>query len=397
MLQLKRPGVLIVISLAIIGCSSGSYFKSGTIESGPTKTSQVDFRFVKDLIIIPATVNGVAGNFVLDNGASISVFNPDFAKLAKLAFKDSSLVTDANTRSRWVPRAIVNTINIGNFQFLNTWMYKVDLSPLFPCDSIDGIIGANIINRAVWQINPQEKLLRLTTRPGNKEGVSIPLNIVQNNSAYVTIKVFDKDFRTKIDFGSRWGLKIKRGLLKEKNVMGDYRFIEGATSQSAFGLGLTDTVKQYLRPVKIGIGKKQTGNEAILQAVGNIKSEAYLGMGFLKNYVFTFNGPGKRLVLHNQQKRIKFINKGYGVRIFNDDGVIIVTAKEIGYAQVSPFKLGDKILMIDGVDVAEYRDRCEWEQYYAKKVAEKSPLKLHIEGVSRPITLSYRSEVEEVD
>lgn len=378
------PSILLFI---LAGCASAPLRSERPFFS--SESNQVEVTFAKDLIVIPAVVNGIEGQFLFDNGASACVFNPAFLQKTGTAFTDSSSVTDANTKSRKIPYGKVNQLSIGPVRFKNTRAYEVDLSPLFPCDSIDGIIGANIINRLAWEIDPRDSTLTVLSSPRKASGVAIPLDFSNNNSAITSIGVDGKVLKTKIDLGSRWALKLKTAAIPP--TMADKGTVKvGSTSQSAFGLAEPDTVAQLQYPTTITIAGTPIPKSVLIRTTNRQNYPAYLGMGFFKQFHFSFDGPGRQIYLHNRLREQQSPAMGYGLRIYPKDGQWQVVEKELGYPKVENIRLGAEVVKIDDREVREFADLCTWETYYKEKVANKEVLKIQFAAGPTPILLPYR-------
>lgn len=374
--------VLILAGCASVPLNSGKFYLISASE-------RIQVHFAKDLIVIPAAVNSIEGRFIFDNGASTSVFNPVFLKKTGITFTDSSSVTDANTKSRKIPYGIVNQLTIGPVRFKNTRAYEVDLSPLFPCDSIDGIIGANIINRLVWEINPRDSSITVQSSTRNLSGTSIPLKYSRNNSAIMSVGVDGIILKTKIDLGSRWALKLKSDDLP-RTMANKGTVVVGSTSQSAFGLAELDTVVELKKPTTITTAGTPIPNSVLIRTTNRQNYPAYLGMGFFKQFHFTFDGPGKKIYLHNRLSEQKPLAMGYGLRIYPKDGQWQVIEKELGFPEVANICLGTEVVKIDDREVREFSDLCKWETYYKGKVANREVLKIQFATDPTPILLPYR-------
>jgi len=259
---MKTRYTLIIVSIFLSSCINNLNFDRGYFSPANNEPVEIEFEILSDLIIIKAEINGVTGNFLFDNGFSLSAVNQEFANLANIDFVNSSNIRDANNNQSSTPETTVDSVVINNQIFLKTGFYQINTDAFFPCDHIDGIIGASIINKANWKINFEEKKIQFSSVPFREEGFKLPVSFSNNNSSFTTIFILGTPYKCKIDLGSANGIKINRvyaknsfdGLSAEKRI--------GITSISANGLGNIDTVYHLSEKIPL----TNSGNTLPVQA-----------------------------------------------------------------------------------------------------------------------------------
>ena len=72
---MKTTFTLIFVSIFLSSCINISNFDRGHFISANNEPVEIEFEVLSDLIIIKAEINGVTGNFLYDNGFSLSAVN----------------------------------------------------------------------------------------------------------------------------------------------------------------------------------------------------------------------------------------------------------------------------------------------------------------------------------
>ncbi|MEM9022745.1 MAG: retropepsin-like aspartic protease [Bacteroidota bacterium] len=176
LLCMRHLAWIVLLGTLLSGCLTISRFERGRLKPAPIPVTEVAFEQVKGLIVLEATVNGVKGRFLLDNGFSLSALNPGFAARAGIRFRGSVKLVDANKKSTQTGEATVDNVVIGQHTFLRTGFYAIDTRRFFPCDSLDGVIGASIINKINWQIDFNTQRLRLSPEPFAASGQALAID-----------------------------------------------------------------------------------------------------------------------------------------------------------------------------------------------------------------------------
>jgi len=222
------------------------------------KVLEIPFEYVNGLIVLKAKVNSVEGRFLFDNGATHSCFNKGFARRSNVIFTKKTRITDGNNNKTYLRKAKVEKIEIDKAIFSDTQAYLIDTKKFFPCDPVDGIIGASIINAVNWKIDFEKKKLLLSLKPFEADGLKMKMDISSSsNSTFINFKLNKKTLRTKIDFGFKGELKVnsykKRfslsGIKTERRT--------GISSLSVTGLGNIDATKIIHRDFNLSYLNKQ--------------------------------------------------------------------------------------------------------------------------------------------
>jgi hypothetical protein len=140
---------------------------------------------MEDLIFIKATINGVEGRFLFDNGFSLSAVNNDFAEKAGIRFSKSTKINDANNKSSKALETTVDTVILLGHSFVKTGFIQTNTKKYLPCYQIDGVIGGGIINKVNWEIDFDNKLMRASSKAFKNEGQRLKVSYSGNNGCSV--------------------------------------------------------------------------------------------------------------------------------------------------------------------------------------------------------------------
>lgn len=117
------------------------------------KYKKIKFKFLKTQhLLIKVKVNGVAGNFILDTGASNTCIGFEcIEKYSLEAISHSNTAASASTTNMFTKIAKDNCLQIGSWKQLSSVFILFDLSHVNEALSqqkikpVDGIIGADVL------------------------------------------------------------------------------------------------------------------------------------------------------------------------------------------------------------------------------------------------------------
>ena len=168
--------LLSIISILILltSCSTiktVKLMKSGEVEQEVFNV-QIPFEYRLGLIILKVNIAGKEYDFLLDTGAPNAV-SKKLAKELNLTPIFSEVVTDSNGANSEVGLVKWDHVSIGGVKFLNTGAVIVDLelSKEVGCLNIDGLIGSNLMRKAVWKFDYENQIITITN---STESLDIP-------------------------------------------------------------------------------------------------------------------------------------------------------------------------------------------------------------------------------
>lgn len=318
---------------------------------------EVPFTIESGLIIIPVEIGEKTYRFLLDTGAP-NVVSTELSEKLNFKKKRSIKTIDSQGNSSVLDYVKVSKINIKNAIFLNTTAAVADLrqADAIACLNIDGIIGANLMRKAHWQIDCQQKVLRIITNSERlnipKESYAIPFIADVTGTPIVHLKVGQIDVKKlKVDTGSVGFLSTDIGIyngMKEKDYILAERSSYGVSSVGLFGTSEKDTIKQVL------LKDFSMGNLCIMNQTIDLKQgkSSLLGMSFLRNYTITLDWKSSTLFLTPLGNFYNSFAETFGISMFKEgDKMVVSLITEGSDAQKSGIEIGDTVLRVNDVDV----------------------------------------------
>ena len=121
---------------------------------------EIPFRYEKGLIVVEASIDNEPYNFIFDTGAS-TIIDDDFAKKVKYKKIGIQRNKDTNGKNKNLKVIKINKVSIGgiNFSDIVTSISDLDKLKNITCIDFVGILGANVMNKSVWQIDYQKKII----------------------------------------------------------------------------------------------------------------------------------------------------------------------------------------------------------------------------------------------
>ncbi len=387
--------LFLCILLSAKGCITVADFDKGKLIANSDAIVEMPFQLENGLIVIEAEVNGIKGKFLFDNGFSLSAVNQQFAGKAGIQFKSKSRLTDANSRSVTIPLATVDMVRLGHLDFVQTGFYQINTNLFFPCTPIDGIIGASIINKANWEIDFGQKILRVSSQVFNNSGIKLNVSFNDNNTSFTTFLINgDSPVKCKIDFGKNSALSLRyddvisfmKGTPVEK--------FTGARALSAHGLGQTETFYITASPFQIKHKDNQlpSSRATITQ---NQKYSGYVGIEYFKDFLVTINSTEKKYILSDTsvKENNETENLSYGLSIYFQEEKWIIIQKNETDSLLTGINLYDEVSEIDNTPMTSFSTICEFKSYMEEKKQKKEPLILKTNSISKPLILPYKTPV----
>lgn len=384
------------IGLLLTGCISISNNGRGkAVKNGKVNESEMSFERVRKLIVIEAKINGVKGRFLFDNGFTLSAVNKDFAEKANISFSNAVHVNDANQKSKAVPETTIDSVEIGHVCFLNTGFYQIETSNFFPCNDIDGVIGASIINKANWHIKSQQNVMILSTEAFEKpeQSSSLKVSFIQNNSAITLLEIEGKKFKTKVDLGSTNEISVRSSDIEDalNGQRAEKKF--GIMSLSANGLGNTETSYQMHDRISVTHKKYSLSVPAEIEIVEKQKHPGYIGLGYMDHYDFILNSTQKEYVLIPIEQAEEEPERSYGLSFYMVNGECRIIQKNDFDPLVSDVELMTVVEEIDGTKANSFASICELRDFLRPKFTAGLPFTIKLEGSNELLVLPYREIV----
>lgn len=358
---------LITIILLLSSCAGSNIdkvLKQGNVLQENFKTT-IPFTYVNGWIVLEVEIRDKAYNFILDTGAS-NIVTKELAEELNSKVLGTEQIKDVNDTENSAEYTSVSTIKIGNIDFQNTIAAIVDLNKTteIACTKIDGLIGSNLMRKAIWDFDFQNQLITIVN---DENKLDIPTETIDSKMfigtaglSSVTLQINGKKvLNNLIDFGNS-GANLLRADYFQKQLDANLiqKHVKG--SQKAFGaFGHTEN-KLFYHTI---IDELKIGNHSVNGVFTSVKSGAgnNLGLAFFKNYRVILNWKKKRIRMIEITKAGNDSYETYGFStLYNEEGVYVNVIVETSSA--SKFlKQDDKILRINETSYVNITE----EQYCA--------------------------------
>lgn len=332
-------------------------FKEGHL-SNTSEVVEVTFTVENGLMIIPVEIEGNTYRFLLDTGAP-NILSKELAEKIEFMKVRKIKTNDSQGNSSVLDYVKLKKININGANFTNTTAGIADLQQVeaIACLNIDGLIGANLMKNAYWQIDYQKNIIRIIPEKKDliipQNSFSIPFTSDVTGTPIVHLSIGSTTIkRLKVDTGSVGFISTEYDHLKElksNNEVVNERTSFGANSVGIFGISGNDTSKQVLLK-KISIGDLTLDNQIVDFKKGK---NSLLGMSFLKNYLVTIDWNNNLISLTPQSNFNNSFAESFGISLYKTgDKMIVSSITEGSSAQTSGIRVGDTVLQVNELDVS---------------------------------------------
>ena len=365
---------------ALVSCSitrslkTGKHLSKATSVSGSNYVHMVPFKMSTGHLLIPVTVNGETRMFYFDTGAPTAV-SPTLARsLETRVLKNGKRNSGANSLDTLVS---INGMRVGEAAFAGIGGVVVNTAEIFrrTCVTVDGLVGANVMNPAIWQIDYVNKRLVTADRLSNLSfisgAMSVPfvtapftktplLEVTVDNgqtvmlvydtgfNGYATLNTADKQKFLQTPPAGRYTPLTSLGYT---SILGDSVARAVDTSyvvQTNLKVGPTT-----LRNVPVAYGRYKNYNESKHGDIGN---------EFFKNAVVTLDWQNKMMYVHTTAP-IDVQYSTFGFSFGMQDKKMIVGAIVPGSKAANEgVEIGDELIEINGHDVVTWTEaqRCDY-------------------------------------
>ncbi|MFH0867348.1 MAG: aspartyl protease family protein [Bacteroidota bacterium] len=326
---------------------------------------QVPIEFENRMVIVPVTIDGVIYKFILDTGAP-TVLSKEIAD--KMNLKNISKVAsaDASENKSSMSFTKVGDIFIDSLKFINQGaaVYDFSLNKELSCFTFNSIVGANLMKDAIWQIDIQNKIIRITNDinklriPETAMKFKFRQQITDTPIADITINNFEVK-NIVLDYGSGSGIDLVSEKLVKKIHADKIKFVRifGYNSMGLYG-GKNDTT--YVFESDVTLDENFIGTQKISLRRNGLST---IGTQILKNYIVTFDWPESIVYMEKIATDTTDENKTFGFTALLSDGKFLVTSiTEKSSADEKGLSLGDQIISVNNKDYTNFssEDYCDY-------------------------------------
>lgn len=360
-LMLKKVFYCLVVLVGCQGCSFLNFMKvtKALQLEYVTQSSfkrEISFLYPNRSVVIAVTIANKTRYFLIDSGAG-TIISKNLANEISYTSLGSTKYSDASGKKKKLKNIQVKEIEIEGITFNNVVASVADfntLSKAYPCFELEisGIIGYNILNKAVWDFNFLKQKITLTDVfvPTNKTNQYLPLDPTTRMRPVLDLSVAEKPMgRAMIDLGSNASLRVSDRFFDETTDKTDVKTVRGNRSTFNAKRSIVKVKQATSTNVKLAGQKMEV---AQLSFESNL-SQSTIGTRFLENYRMVLDGPGHRLILsdYHSLTPVKKNTLGFTLSLYNTD-LRVSSIIEESPAFKADLRVNDKILKINDTELS---------------------------------------------
>lgn len=361
-----KNNLLFLFFILIASCSPANKAKKLILQGSILQSDfhkTIDYKKYQEWIIVEVKLNGKdkTYRFLFDTGA-VTVVGEALAKELSLPNIVERPVGSSTSVKKSTAFTQIENMNIAGVDFQNIGAVILDFytSPELSClgMNIDGIIGANMMKHAVWQVDYENQQIHFTNDweklTYGENTYEIPFTYSRQRSPYVELTFNGETFKAEFDTGKGGGVGLPYGKVKKVIDQFDDNEIMKGFGVSAIGVfgGEQDTVYK-IAAKDIGMGTYT--QDTLLIDTGR-RTKALIGNRFLKNFKVTFDWKMDLITLEPYSKIEKplteFETFGFGPTL-KDEQLALAFIWEHSPIFENDIPLGSKILKINDEDVSK--------------------------------------------
>lgn len=373
---------LAIIVLIFTSCGSANkrLFLGGSVAQ-EVFHEKIPFLFEYNLPFVEVQIAGDSYNFLLDTGAP-TVISYELMDKLQIKTRGTINITDSQGNSKKERMVKIPEIRLGNVTFHNIGATVIDLNHTFEiqCLKIDGILGANQMSKAIWEINYSTQEITLTNDLANMDLSSVDHTLSFKTPSIqktpkVKASIGEKVCYLTYDTGSNNYLELPikryRDTISTMPHISNY----GSNSAGVYGISKADTILFTKLPLLLLDTSKFTDHIISFNHTSDV-----IGNQFLKNFTTILDWNTQTVYLKKVSDSKKDFLETFGVKYRYHEGKFIVT--EISLDVDHSLQLGDVIHAIDDLDLTKIPESEACEYLF------NSPLR-NAETTSDTVTITY--------
>ena len=341
--------------LLLTSCSGLKTFKlmkSGEVEQEEFKVN-IPFEYNLGMIILKVNISGEEYDFLLDTGAP-NVISKELAQKYALSNIFERKFGDSQGQTSDLGMIKLDEISIGGINFLNTGAAVADLkqSKEVGCLQIDGLIGSNLMRKAVWKFDYENQIITISNSVESlkisESSEKIPFFTYITGTPIIDITLNDvKEKNVIVDLGSNgdiWLSKKTFNKLVDTDPTISRAVSFSSSSSGLYGIGAKDSVHHAL------ISNISFGDVALKNTVVKFSNEVLstIGINYFKNYDLIINWFDKEIIVTKKKEYDNSSLISYGFSFNNkNDRLIVGGTYTNSSADHAGLKINDIILKID--------------------------------------------------
>ena len=307
------------------------------------------------LMVIEVELAGKKRRFVLDSGAP-NLLSKELAEELALPALFSKNVGDSQGASRKLDFVEVPEFKVGDLVFEDMLAVVGDLnaSPVLRCLEVEGLIGANLMRRAHWQIDYQAMEIRIASSLDslpriNEESIRVPFTTSLQGTPKVDFLLEGIEAANfVVDLGSNSGLDGSFSWYRKnrKSITGQAVSAYGAAESGLYGNSKDSSYITVISSVKSKTD--ELGPHVVeFEGAGGFN----IGNAWLDQFLVTFDWKNSELHLLSIQSKSITEYGNYGFKpVFADNQLKVGYVVSGSPAEEAGMVVGNRIFFLNGVD-----------------------------------------------
>lgn len=356
----------ISLSLFTVSCHSATkkLFSEGKILQTDFDIN-IPFSFEQNLPFVIIKINDKSYKFLLDTGAPTVISEELFADL-KLKPRFENILRDSQGNSQKEKFVSIPEMQLYDLTFLHIGAVVTDLKKTqeIRCLEIDGILGANQMAKAIWEIDYKNQIIRISDNFENFDlrNLAYTLNFTPKKvqkTPLIKSKINHTECYLTYDTGANNFLELPLEYVKDS--IGNYDKASFFGISSAGIYGNSEPSPSYLVKIPEFYLDTTVWRDQYITFNSTVST---IGNRFLKNYNTILNWKTRKIYLkaiHDVESTPILDSWGFLPRIMDNNFVVV----EILLSDSSEIQLEDIIISIDETDLSiiQNEDICDFILY----------------------------------
>jgi len=398
-----RTSFTISLCILLSSCSiikSGKLSKQGEVNRDDFLV-EVPYSNVKDWIVVTVQIEGKDYNFIWDTGADITVISERMAKNIEHGTVVSRKVKDSGKNKKSLNFIALPKVMMGEVEFHNIGAAIADLDPLIKqigCDSIDGILGNNLMRKAVWQVNYAEQKLGIASAVDKlkltEENEKVEMEAGKRGHPYFKTKVNGKKQWIAMDTGYNGSFKMPRKELEKiakKTSRVEIEEATGAAGGGLYGARQGSTWNYQVESIELG-------NMKVMQPIISTaeRSSSLIGNKFFEDFILTIDWKNKHVYFLPVEEITPDTLETFGFEFLRDFEKNQLLIGKIWLSQkdnIGGLRLGQRVLQVNE-DKLENLSREEFCELFSEGITTRYGKEITItvdnKGERKVVTLTKK-------
>lgn len=394
----KTRIVLILIALFSINSYAQNdklleWANQGTVKN-ENYNSEIPFRYVNGYIFIDIIQNDKKYNFLFDSGAEATLIDKSIIHKFEFEPFSTSNISGPLIKNGDVSTITLSAIKVSEIEFLDIGAVAFDLQVFKSkfCEKLDGVIGSTLLKKAKWQIDYENKVIRLSDNISNliseKPKYELTTNIPEKGWGTETIELNIDGYTSQFNFDTGNGRskivshpnKIKDFTTNNNNLITEYGFKKSTTDYKFIAKNLT-------------LGNITLNNQTI-SLENEVGNRQLLGNRFFESFIVTIDWENHQVFLEPVKEILsdKLFSFELDFKANYEKNQIEVATGLKDFTKKNKIERGAILLKVNETDVSNFshKEFCEFWNMEWPKITEMEKLIIVIsqKGKSKEIIIT---------